>query len=198
MVSSLSAQLLEKSQVGRHVRGAAAGTSNALGDSAMRKKQVGKSRIILWLALISTFGLGIAGMPDCPAQGTQGTVALTVQIAPEATLKLTPLSPDIHPEGPSWYRVEIAIRMQPGATASLYLLSGQKFFAGACDGLRTASRAEAPVLSYPISRNGRYCVRIGFRRPHRNTPEAATGNDAALLLESTDQALRLVRSIQDE
>jgi hypothetical protein len=164
----------------------------------MQIKQIVNSPIHLQCAVFVLIGLVSVQITNLRAEERHGAAILSVLVEPEATLRVAPLFEETQAHDVHWFRVEIAIRMHPGATASLRPLSERDLLVASCGGSRAEMEKALPTFDYAIPSNGRYCVNVGIRLGRESGAGRFVEQESGFLLESSDQAVRFVHTLAKE
>jgi hypothetical protein len=148
----------------------------------------------------------------CSAATADGSATLALRIRPQAAMTVTSLPAEISTgsdENIQWLRVEMAIRMNPGATASLSLQSAQDsngLTSG--DDLTQSYIVDSPDSATPsiasgnssqivftARQNGRYFLTIGVKSANHLDTNAASTGKIRLELKSSDDLLDLSKTL---
>jgi hypothetical protein len=155
----------------------------------MHKHNNSIKQIIRNLALGAILTLGAAAFTPCLAASATGATTLAVQVKPEATMSIQPAA-GTQVDGNYWLRVEIVIRLDGDATASLRLMSGEAFVAEPC-GTGTHGFEGNSASAFTISKSGRYCLSLAIQ-----TPDSSAMNAITMVLQSSDQTINMAQRQQ--
>lgn len=169
-----------------------------------------RARIIILNGILALLITSLASHGSAATAQASGT--LSIRIAPQAAMTITPLGSETHPESGDTIqllKVELAIRMNPGTTASLWLQQAPEsneveesnalslsYLVGTPD---TAVQSLTPInpsqIVFTARQNGRYYLTIGVKSADSFRTNSTFGKNIRIELKSSDQVLHLIKTL---
>lgn len=169
-----------------------------------------KARMIILCSILTLFATSLA--LQCSAATAQAMGIIVLRVEPEATMTVTPLGSGTDPDSGETIqllKVDLAIRLNSGTTASLWLQQapesseGQEskavtfsYYVGTPD---AAGQSLTPIDSSQVAfmalHNGRYYLTIGVKAADGSNTNASFGKNIRLELKSSDGVLHLITTL---